>query len=118
MGGRLDAAAVERTLRERREDLQRRLGTLAAPPERGADLHFGKRIGDGTIEAVSRLTDIGVGAGLEVTLERVERALAKLGEGTYGTCDSCGEPIPEGRLKAMPESVLCLACAQPAARRP
>lgn len=35
----------------------------------------------------------------------VERALAKIGEGTYGLCDATGERIPRGRLEAVPEAV-------------
>jgi DnaK suppressor protein len=112
----LDLEQAERVLLARRAELRRRLTGLAAPPEPGAELHFGKRIGDGTLEAASRLTDIGVGAGLEITEERVDRALAKLAEGTYGTCDGCGAPIPPRRLEAIPESVLCVACAQRAGR--
>ena len=79
--------------------------------ELGAAQGFGKRIGDGTTEAISRLTDIGVGRTLEAGLERTERALAKLDEGTYGMCDSCGGAIPPKRLRAMPDSTLCVACA-------
>ena len=60
---------------------------------------------------VSRLTDIGVGRSLEAGLDRTERALAKLDDGTYGTCDGCGDPIPTARLRAMPDSVLCVTCA-------
>jgi DnaK suppressor protein len=44
---------------------------------RGAAQGFGKRIADGTVEAIGRLTEIGVGTSLEVGLERTER-LAKL----------------------------------------
>ncbi len=73
--------------------------TLAERPELGAAQGFGKRIGDGTTEAISRLNDIGVGRSLETGLERVERALAKLDEGSYGTCDGCGGPIPRKRLR-------------------
>ncbi|MDP9345085.1 MAG: TraR/DksA C4-type zinc finger protein, partial [Actinomycetota bacterium] len=76
------------------------------------ELGFGKRIGDGTTEAVSRLTDIGVGGSLEVSDERIERALAKLREGSYGTCDRCGKAIAPARLRAAPESVLCIHCAR------
>jgi RNA polymerase-binding transcription factor DksA len=79
-------------------------------------LDFGKRIGDGTSEAVSRLTGIGVGDSLEGGLERTERALAKLDEGTYGMCDVCGDPIARGQLRAMPDGVLCLDCAASAHR--
>jgi DnaK suppressor protein len=112
----LDPDAVRATLLARRERTRSRVDGLAARPEPGSSLGFGKRIGDGTIEAVSRLTDIGVGGTLESGLERTERALAKLDEGTYGLCDVCGEPIAAGRLRAMPESVLCLQHAA-AARR-
>ena len=106
-----DLDAIRRELEERRDQTRDRIAVLAARPERGSAVGFGKRIGDGTIEAVSRLTDIGVGGSLEHTLARTERALAKLDEGTHGTCDACGAPIAPARLQAMPDSVLCLACA-------
>ena len=107
----LDLDAIRRELEARRESTRERVEGLAERPELGAAQGFGKRIGDGTTEAISRLTDIGVGRSLETGLVRTERALAKLDEGTYGTCDSCGRPIPAGRLRAMPDSVLCVECA-------
>ena len=110
--------AVRAALEERRTQTQKRIADLAKPSERGAAQGFGKRIGDGTIEAVSRLTDIGVGGTLETTLARTERALEKLEQGTYGVCDSCGAPIPERRLEAMPDTVLCLECAAAQRRAP
>src|SRR3954447_14466089 len=106
-----DLDAIRRELEARRDVTRDRIAVLAARPERGSAVGFGKRIGDGTVEAVSRLTDIGVGGSMEHTLARTERALAKLEAGTYGACDACGAPIPEARLQAMPDSVLCLACA-------
>jgi DnaK suppressor protein len=111
-GEPLDLAAVERALRARHAHLRERLTGLAAPPERGALLGFGKRIGDGTTEAVSRLTEVAVGSNLEASEERVVRALAKLEAGSYGVCDSCGGPIAPARLRAAPESVLCIDCAR------
>ncbi|MCU1381287.1 MAG: DNA-binding protein [Acidimicrobiales bacterium] len=48
---------------------------------------------------------------LEETLAEVERALAKLDEGTYGTCESCGKTISEARLEAMPATRYCIDCA-------
>jgi DnaK suppressor protein len=107
----LDLDAVRRDLEGRRDATRERLATLAKRPERGSALGFGKRVGDGTTEAVGRLTDIGVGDSLERVLARTERAVAKLDDGTYGTCDVCGEPIPAGRLRALPDAVLCLRCA-------
>jgi DnaK suppressor protein len=107
----LDLDAVRAELTERRDRSRQRLGVLAERPELGSAVGFGKRIGDGTSEAVSRLTDIGVGESLERGLERTERALSKLDEGTYGICDLCGRPITPGRLKALPDGVLCLDCS-------
>jgi DnaK suppressor protein len=114
----LDIDAVRRELEARRAQTRERLGVLSARPELGTAQGFGKRIGDGTTEAVSRLTDIGVGDSLERVLERTERALAKLDDGTYGLCDACGDPIPAGRLRALPDGVLCLKCAQTQRRAP
>jgi DnaK suppressor protein len=107
----LDLAAVRAALEERRAAASGRVGALAQRPELGSAQGFGKRIGDGTVEAISRLTEIGVGRTLEAGLLRIERALAKLDEGSYGVCDSCGRPIPTARLRAMPDSVLCVECA-------
>ena len=106
-----ELTAVEAVLRERAEALDVRITGMATPPERGSGISFGKRIGDGTTEAVRRLTDVGVGTSLETSQARVLRALEKLDEGTYGTCDACGKSIPARRLQAMPDSVLCVTCA-------
>ena len=64
--------------------------------------------------AVDRLSQVAVHDKLQVTLADVDRALAKVAEGTYGTCDVCGKPIGEGRLEALPWAVLCV---EDAARR-
>jgi DnaK suppressor protein len=107
-----DLTAVRAELERRRAAVAERLGAMEAPPEPGQEIGFGKRIGDGTIEAVSRLTDVGVGRNLEVSGEEIVRALAKLDEGTYGVCDVCGKPIAPRRLEVKPESVRCIECAR------
>jgi DnaK suppressor protein len=104
--------AVETVLRDRAAALDVRITGMAAPPERGSGISFGKRVGDGTTEAVRRLTEVGVGGSLEVSQARVLRALEKLDDGTYGTCDACGRPIAPARLRFSPESVLCIDCAR------
>jgi DnaK suppressor protein len=108
---------VRQQLEAHRDELRARIAELAKRPELGAAQGFGKRIGDGTVEAISRLTEIGVGTTLETSLERTERALAKLDEGTYGLCDACGEPIAPKRLAVMPDVVLCVECAREQAPR-
>jgi len=106
--------AIRHELEERRDRARETIAGLAKRPERGTAQGFGKRIGDGTVEAISRLTEIGVGSSLEHGLARTERALAKLDEGTYGVCDNCDGEIIAGRLKAAPESALCIQCARDA----
>jgi RNA polymerase-binding transcription factor DksA len=44
-------------------------------------------------------------------LTDVDDALAKLDNGTYGRCESCGGPIGDARLEAMPAARLCISCA-------
>ena len=44
----------------------------------------------------------------EQRLRAIERALAKIDEGTYGLSDLSGDPIPKTRLEAMPEAVLTI----------
>jgi DnaK suppressor protein len=103
---------IEQLLRERLGEVQARLAELARPLEPGTGIGFGKRIGDGTSEAISRRNEIGVGNSLLVTEEKLQRALAKIDEGSYGRCDRCGGPIAPARLEAAPESVLCIDCAR------
>ena len=100
------------TLEGRRAGLDAELGELTAVPrDPVAPVSFGKRIGDGTTEAVERLAKVGAAEQLAAMRADVVRALEKLDEGTYGLCDRCGAMIPEERLAARPWSVLCVRCA-------
>jgi DnaK suppressor protein len=108
-----DRDATVRELQARRSDLERELASLTAVPrDPMAAVSFGKRIGDGTTEAVDRLNKVGAANSIAVTLADVERALEKLADGTYGHCDACGEAITEQRLEAIPWAALCIACAR------
>jgi DnaK suppressor protein len=43
-------------------------------------------------------------------LRQIERALARLKQGTYGVCEACQGKIPVGRLNALPYTTLCIDC--------
>jgi len=43
-------------------------------------------------------------------LQAIEDALDRIGEGSYGICESCEQEIAEGRLQAMPFTRLCVQC--------
>ena len=50
-------------------------------------------------------------------LAQIDRALARIADGTYGSCESCGRPIGKRRLMAFPRATLCMECKQREERR-
>ena len=112
----MDHIRITRLLQARRRDLAKELDRLtAAPRDPIASVSFGKRIGDGTTEAVERISTTAVARGLSATATEVDRALERLSAGTYGTCERCGAPIPEERLEAIPWAGRCVSCSGAAA---
>ena len=61
--------------------------------------------GDMSQSLFTREVDATVEEQVERRLQHVERALQKIEEGTYGLSDDSGEPIPKGRLEAIPEAI-------------
>jgi DnaK suppressor protein len=108
----VDETGIREVLEVERSQLARQLGDLsAAPRDPMAAVSFGKRVGEGTAQAVERITQTSAFRSLSAKLRDVERALAKLDEGTYGACDACGAAIPEERLEAIPWAALCVGCS-------
>jgi RNA polymerase-binding protein DksA len=50
-------------------------------------------------------------------LAQTERALLRIEDGSYGRCESCGQPIGKMRVMAFPRATLCLSCKQREERR-
>ncbi|MGH8875713.1 MAG: TraR/DksA family transcriptional regulator [Acidimicrobiia bacterium] len=44
-------------------------------------------------------------------LQKVEHAMRRMDEGSYGVCESCGQDIPVARLEVLPYVTLCVTCA-------
>ncbi len=103
-----DHAERVRRFQARRAELAAQLAALTAPPDETAVVSFGKRVGDGTTEAVERISSTLTARSLAASLADVDRALEKLAAGTYGICDVCGEPIPAERLEARPFTSRCV----------
>jgi len=99
---------VRATLTAKKAELLEQMAQLETLPGDRGEISFGKRVGEGTAMAVDRLSQVAVHDKLQVTLADVDRALEKVDEGTYGTCDVCGGPIGDGRLEALPWAVLCV----------
>lgn len=56
--------------------------------------------------------DEGLADRVEGCLSDVAHALARLDDGTYGTCEACGRPMDEGLLELRPEARLCAGHAE------
>jgi RNA polymerase-binding protein DksA len=64
-----------------------------------------------------REKDLSIENNVRDLLQKIERALKRIEDGTYGTCDRCGKPIEKARIKALPYVDLCIKDAQAQARR-
>ena len=59
-------------------------------------------------DAFEREKDFSILDQIQAELDAVERALARLDNGTYGLCEACGERIADERLAAVPATRFCL----------
>jgi len=78
--------------------------------EETGDLSIGQddHIADSASDTYMRELDDGLEENVEHLLRKVESALRRLDDGTYGTCAICGRPIEEERLRAVPYAKLCI----------
>lgn len=104
----LHPAQIRAELQTKREELRAQIADLTRPQEGGATIGFGKRIGEGTTQAIQQMADASTAQTLADVLDQVERSLSKLDEGSYGQCDVCRAPIGEARLEFRPWSVRCV----------
>lgn len=81
--------------------------------ERREGSSFGKREEEAT-ESMELEKRLALEDRLRSLLTELERALHKLDNGTYGTCDVCGLPIDPARMEALPQAILCMSCRQKA----
>ena len=103
--------AITALLQAKRAEILAELAKLEQPEADAGGISFGKRVGDGTSIAVERITQVAAHDRLQAVLEEVDRAEAKVAEGSYGECDSCGKAIAPARLEARPWSTHCVDCA-------
>jgi len=90
-----------------KRELEARIGKLRRGKNFGDDVDSFEEDAD-EVEQLS--DDLGVKEKLEERLTRVEKALKKIEDGTYGKCESCGKPIEQALLDIDPESELCKTC--------
>jgi DnaK suppressor protein len=113
----MEQAQIDRaqgSLYSLREDLRKQLVDLGANPDEatleGVDFDFG--FADSAQSTAERGKVLALVDRLRDQLLQVDRALGKIDQGTYGICESCGQPIDPERLQALPYSTLCVSCKQ------
>ena len=72
------------------------------------DPSSGGHVADAGSEVFERSRDLSIVQDLEAQLADVDHAFARIGNGTYGTCEACGRPIGAARLDARPAARFCL----------
>lgn len=95
-------------LAAKRTQLEEQLASLSELPDEQGIIAFGTRVGEGTSQAVDRLSAVPAHDQLQVTLAEVVRAEEKVAESSYGACDVCGNDIGDNRLRARPWATRCL----------
>jgi len=71
--------------------------------------HLAQHSADVGSETFEREKDFSILEQVEAELADVDRALRRLDDGTYGTCEACGHPIGDDRLEAMPAARFCVS---------
>jgi RNA polymerase-binding protein DksA len=69
---------------------------------------LGQHQADTGTETFEREKDLSILERVEGELADVEHALSRLDDGTYGSCEACGQPIGADRLEAMPAARFCV----------
>ena len=98
----MDLQALENELVQERNEL---LSRAEVPVEtaRGDDA-------DLAVMAENKERDLWLAKDAKQRLEMIDKALARIANGTYGRCVKCGKPIPEERLVALPLTLYDVDC--------
>jgi RNA polymerase-binding protein DksA len=111
-----DLKRIQAQLEEERTDLERQLDELQGASFQGSQSDLTGEVGldedfaDAGTATFDRERDLSIRNNIRDLIDQINRALARIGEGGYGTCERCGNPIDASRLKALPHASLCLDC--------
>jgi RNA polymerase-binding transcription factor DksA len=88
----------------------------ATSPDVGGAGGYGEEASDAGSFTSERERDLSLAGNLRDLIEKIQGALERIDEGSYGRCEVCGQPIEAERLDALPYTTLCLADARRRAR--
>jgi DnaK suppressor protein len=101
-------------LQAEREELQRQAteieeSSFGTPQsELTGEVSFDEEYADAGTATFERERDLSLTNNIRDLTDKVDRALEKIAEGTYGLCERCGKPIEKARIKALPYATLCI----------
>jgi RNA polymerase-binding protein DksA len=110
-------------LEEERGELREQLTTIeeeafaATQSELSGDVGLDDESADAGTATFEREKDLSIENNVRDLLAKIDRALGRIDEGTYGICERCGKPIEKARIKALPYVDLCIKDAQAQSRR-
>jgi len=110
-------------LEEERVELDTQLTTIVedtfatTQSDLSGDVGLDDESADAGTATFEREKDLSIENNVRDLLQKIERALRRMDEGTYGVCDICGKPIEKARIKALPYVDLCIKDAQAQSRR-
>ncbi len=108
----MDRDAATAVLNTERDKLVKQLTELGANEagELTGDVDYGDGFADAAAATAERTEVLGLIENLRVMLVDVDRALARVSEGKYGQCESCGKDIGAARMEFRPTSRFCVDC--------
>ena len=109
--------AIKKRLESERERLEAELHEIMERTSISSDIEqvtelstYDDHPADLASETFEREKDLALEGNIQDLLDKVNTALEKIEDGTYGLCDSCGVEINPNRLEALPWASLCLNC--------
>lgn len=118
-----EIAALRVRLLEERTELTLQLETIeeesfaSTQSELAGDVGLDDESADAGTATFEREKDLSIEQNVRDLLDKIERALKRIDEGSYGICEQCGKPIEKPRIKALPYVDLCINDAQAQSRR-
>jgi len=106
-----DYSAFENKLHKLRDEMTSRISAIdkeVRHREEPVEKDFAEQVTQGENDDVLNALDDEA----RETVQKIDGALLRIKEGTYGTCVSCGNPINQKRLEAIPYATLCIECAE------
>src|ERR671934_488887 len=111
--------ALERERRELQAQLSELEESSFSTPQSdiSGEVAFDEEYADSGTATFERERDLSLENNVRDLLEKIDKALARMDEGTYGLCERCGKPIEKARIKALPYASLCIKDKQAETRR-